>query len=559
MSLEFTSQQRSLIESESGGFFEACPGAGKTQAIVERFARRGELEASWGGTALVTFTNAAAEEAQRRCAHKPKLLQAPNFIGTIDSFINRFFAAPFYKAEYGKAPTFWDSWSSLDLSGVAIKNQAPVSLDNFQYSNDGARLLDKHRSYSRAQICELESKAYDKWNHLVRSGNLDADTARLLAKIEIEENKYGIVELLASRFEEVIVDEVQDCNFADLLVLKSLRDAGIRLISVGDLDQSIYEFRGTLVSKVRNFLQSVDPQPRIDTNFRSSPAICKIVSSLREGLTSDTPGGEASTCDTPVHLISYQKLSEIGPLVETVIDKYHELAKPVFLAHKTNDAARAAGGRGKKKPSKNKVVALAKVGNAVLDFSSTSAKRTKALRETGILLQRLHSDTKLASLEQENYLENLGLTKRSYHELCLRFVVAVGDPSGQSSSTYRKKLIEVAEGVGISLNRRSIKTPSDDVWPWDSTPTAEHQYEYSTVHGFKGLEADSIVLVIPHNSRTGHTICEWREGKGSEARRVLYVGASRARRLLILAVHNKHRDDVKLILDRDEVPFVVHG
>ncbi|MDK8652958.1 UvrD-helicase domain-containing protein [Corynebacterium accolens] len=90
MSLEFTSSQKSLIESESGGFFEACPGAGKTQTIVERFARRADSEDSRCGTALVTFTNAAAEEVQRRCAHKPKLLQAPNFVGTIDSFINRF-------------------------------------------------------------------------------------------------------------------------------------------------------------------------------------------------------------------------------------------------------------------------------------------------------------------------------------------------------------------------------------------------------------------------------------------------------------------------------------
>lgn len=108
MNMEFTSAQRSLIESESGGFFEACPGAGKTQTIVERFARRGSAR-SRRGVALITFTNAAAEEAQRRCTHKPELLQAPNFVGTIDSFINRFFAAPFYKVKFRRSPTFWES------------------------------------------------------------------------------------------------------------------------------------------------------------------------------------------------------------------------------------------------------------------------------------------------------------------------------------------------------------------------------------------------------------------------------------------------------------------
>ncbi|MDK8881250.1 3'-5' exonuclease [Corynebacterium striatum] len=86
-------------------------------------------------------------------------------------------------------------------------------------------------------------------------------------------------------------------------------------------------------------------------------------------------------------------------------------------------------------------------------------------------------------------------------------------------------------------------------------PTAEHQYEHSTVHGFKGLETDSIVLVIPGDRWTGDTIRDWGEGKSSEARRVLYVGASRAKRLLILAVHNKYTGAVKLILERDEVPL----
>src|SRR5699024_5574564 len=115
MNMEFTSAQRSLIESESGGFFEACPGAGKTQTIVERFVQRGDSENSQRGVALITFTNAAAEEAQRRCAHEPELLRAPNFVGTIDSFIIRFFAAPFYKPKFRRSSTSRVSCSRLDF------------------------------------------------------------------------------------------------------------------------------------------------------------------------------------------------------------------------------------------------------------------------------------------------------------------------------------------------------------------------------------------------------------------------------------------------------------
>lgn len=560
MSIEFTPAQRALIESESGGFFEACPGAGKTQTIVERFAIRADTENSRRGVALITFTNAAAEEAQRRCAHKPELLQAPNFVGTIDSFINRFFAAPFYKAKLRKTPTFWDSWSSLDLAVVTMKGQASIPLDGFICHNDRATLLDKYRwKYKQAQIRALESAAYAKWKELTRSGHLDADTARLLARIEIEENRYGIVDLLAARFKEVIVDEVQDCNTVDLLVLRTLQESGIRLITVGDIDQSIYEFRGTSVAEVRNFVDSGDRQSRINTNFRSSPAICKVVDSLREGSGMDVAGGKASSCEIPIHLIGYEKSPEIGTAVSSVMARYQGLAQPVFLAHKGDNAALAAGGRAKKKTSTSKVAILAQSCSELLHSSSTSAQRTRALSSIGLLLQRLHPDRNLAKGSEEKYLENLGLIQSSYRELCLRFAVSVGDPAGLSRGDYREKVIHVADKFGVALDRDRTKTPLADAWIWDGVPTAEHQYEHSTIHGFKGLETDSVVLIIPGDNWTGDTIRDWREDQSSEARRVLYVGASRAERLLILAVQNRYMDAVKAILKRDAVPLALSG
>ncbi|OFT64454.1 UvrD-helicase domain-containing protein [Corynebacterium sp. HMSC05D03] len=558
MTFEFTPAQRALIESESGGFFEACPGAGKTQTIVERFATRADTENSRRGVALITFTNAAAEEAQRRCSHKPELLQAPNFVGTIDSFINRFFAAPFYKARFCKTPTFWDSWSSLDSAVVTIKGQAPAPLDDFICHNDRATLLDKYRwKYKHYPIRVLESAAHAKWKELTKAGHLDADTSRLLARIEIEENRYGIVELLATRFEEVIVDEVQDCNTVDLLVLRTLQESGIRLITVGDIDQSIYEFRGTSVAEVRNFVDSRDRQPRINTNFRSSPAICKIVDSLREGTSTDTAGGRASSCEIPVHLVGYRETSDIGPSVKAVMDQYQELSQPVFLAHKGDNAALAAGGRAKKKTSANKVAVLAGSCNELLYPSSTSAQRTRALIDIGLSLQRLHPDRGLAKASEERYLESLGLTKSAYRELCLRFAVAAGDPTGLSRGDFREKVVQVADKFGVALDRDRTKTPLANVWIWDGVPTAENQYEHSTIHGFKGLETDSVVLIIPGDNWTGDTIRDWSEDQSSEARRVLYVGASRAERLLILAVHSRYIDAVKAILERDAVPLAL--
>jgi ATP-dependent exoDNAse (exonuclease V) beta subunit len=66
---------------------------------------------------------------------------------------------------------------------------------------------------------------------------------------------------------------------------------------------------------------------------------------------------------------------------------------------------------------------------------------------------------------------------------------------------------------------------------------------------------------LPKNLRideSGRSVLDcWEQGVDSEARRVLYVGASRAERLLVLAVHESHVDRVTAVLSRDGVSYAV--
>ena len=78
-----TDAQQALITTSGSLFVEACPGAGKTWAIVERFSARAHQEKR-KGIALLSFTNAAVDEVRARCADDPGLLGAPHFVGTFD-------------------------------------------------------------------------------------------------------------------------------------------------------------------------------------------------------------------------------------------------------------------------------------------------------------------------------------------------------------------------------------------------------------------------------------------------------------------------------------------
>jgi superfamily I DNA/RNA helicase len=66
-----------------------------------------------------------------------------------------------------------------------------------------------------------------------------------------------------------------------------------------------------------------------------------------------------------------------------------------------------------------------------------------------------------------------------------------------------------------------------------------------------------VALVIPESRAEGDGVQQWCGGLSGEERRVLYVGASRAERLLIVAAHESTFDAVKARLEADGVPTEV--
>ena len=118
------------MAAKDNTFAEACPGAGKTRAIVARFQRR-VAEEPRKGIALVSFTNGAIDEVRKRCGDRADALLAPHFVGTFDSFINRFITRPLYVQQYGQTPRFSESWAGLKRASFRVPG-LDRSMPNFQ-------------------------------------------------------------------------------------------------------------------------------------------------------------------------------------------------------------------------------------------------------------------------------------------------------------------------------------------------------------------------------------------------------------------------------------------
>lgn len=570
-SICYTDEQRSLIEADVSTHLAACPGSGKTQAIVERFIARPAAPGRRRGIALLSFTNAAVDAASSRCVGAPGLLASPNFVGTIDAFINRFIVAPLYTTRTKRPTTFRDTWMSVPgtrISCTGIQGAFELSWFNLSFT-DGASLnfdvipyaqRGAARNLTSRQVEALQDQALATWRRQISRGVFDAATARQLMSHYLDEPEVRtqLQSLMRARFAEVIVDESQDCSKEDVLLLDLMQSAGVRLILVGDPDQGIYGFRGGSAAELDSLLAELNEGERLNGNFRSSPAICAIVDSLRSTSDKDEPRGQQANVQEPIHVVSFGKNREVEPRATSIL-KASGVAthEAVVLAHTRSDARACAGAGSEPAEQSGRLARLAQAVHLVVSEGSTlPPARARALDQVGRILRELGSVEDQA-LSQAEFLNKHDLTPHSHRYACLQVAMDVGDPYAGPPKPFRERFVTLkALQARLAWSPTQLKTPPGNKWPATPRPSAS-QLPHSTIHGFKGLQAPAVVLVIPQVGGHDDGATSWVEGKETDARRVLYVGASRAQRLLVLAVHDSMIDKVAEVLRRDAVPFVI--
>lgn len=96
-----TQKQKEIVIDKSGKFVvRACPGSGKTYTVAARMAK---LMTNWKytnyqGIAAISFTNVAWKEIEQKLSKNFKKeipIRHPHFLGTIDSFVNKYIFLPF--------------------------------------------------------------------------------------------------------------------------------------------------------------------------------------------------------------------------------------------------------------------------------------------------------------------------------------------------------------------------------------------------------------------------------------------------------------------------------
>ena len=528
------------------------------------------------GVAVLSFTNAAATEIEEKARIVEGDLTPPNFIGTIDSFLRRFLVVPYIKSQFNVVPDIRDEWGDFGErakfripNGVFKNNKQEASLTevnrtSYKPNND---LLKKCWGYSSPTGEKLFVKSVEKKiEALNRLGYFDADSARKVASDLLESNS-RLIDILASRFREVILDEVQDCNQTDLLLLDGLHRRGVGLTLIGDLDQDIYRFRGSNAENVRNFCNERDFESiAIKRNFRSTPEICKFVSTLRQDKEiKDQPVRESS--GVPLKIFSYSKLDTVSDLRDALDSSSNTVEQSTILA--STHAVLAEASQGKNKKSVKTITKTKRMITGVtmlLDSYSAPSQRKKAVNliERGIVENCKFENGD--EIQNRQILEDhLAAKGGSLNLVALDIAFAVKDllKTENPRVAVKDKIEKTLGKWGLSVKARARIVPNTNEWDGSFTPTrSSPKTNTETIHGSKGMQYDRVIVVLDkmraspkHQTHAENLLMPKKMDKLATAQRLFYVAASRARNELVLAVDHSLKENLESFLSDNAVEF----
>lgn len=578
-----TCEQKRFALHPHAAFVEACPGAGKTRAILDRLENLLKGLPPRHCIGVLSFTQSAVEEFVIRCKNRGLygVLSHPHFCGTFDGFVRHFIVVPTgIQGSSGPIrPTIVDSWESMGIriQVKGVSGQGPF-LDSFDPETNLIDLDKIGDGRVRAAVATAKDKFEDnakrrrEW--LRKKGYQSAADARMeaLRKIQCDEIGPAVGRALSARFIEIIVDEGQDCNPQDIEILRWLRQHGVRVTLLADLDQSIYEFRQGKPETLRQLASEYSETDRLPFtgNFRSSPAICALASTLR-GKKKSTPDqalGTAARVKTPIKILSYDGKAPsdtIGKRFEEILVGLEiPLEKSIVLAHKWKTARCAARTIYTEKESGvSRVAAVAQAVSTYRDPSAKPKQRLQALQKIEQLILALSGD-----LEDNEPLMRGIECQRVDHRILRRraaaLISSLRPAIGQSESERRawvKELWSLVTGLGIDMQpgnsvKKFFAFPGKEEWSKVLCIHESVSLNASSIHEAKGQEYRAVCVTIPpEGERTEQLITAWESQTALEAKRVVYVGITRAEELAVIAVPRPYTDRIAAILRAAGVPY----
>lgn len=271
--MHFDDERRDFIKDLESCDLLAVPGSGKTTALQAKLfcmARHLPLEKDQGILVLSHTNNAVNEVKKKLYAECNPLFEEPHFISTVQDFVDKFLAIPYYEQFYKQKVHVIDGmayeqevesflkasiWNLTKGTQYLYQKKSKFSDIRIHRAKDGSW------KYTRGMDEELSFKPVRKWiregseqqmhegikadlikmkKAIMKKGILHYDDCYILADAYI--SKYPFVKTtLRKRFKYIFIDETQDLKKYQLDLIDSIFDSDECCIQrIGDKNQTIF-------------------------------------------------------------------------------------------------------------------------------------------------------------------------------------------------------------------------------------------------------------------------------------------------------------------------------
>jgi len=330
---------------------QAGPGSGKTTLLV---AKLGILASkrNWRdqGVCVLSHTNVARREVENRLTHHPtahSLLGYPHFIGTIQSFVDRFLALPYLRNRDTEVSVIDNDWFSRRANSLLRSyptargwfqrkfnddnDRIRSAVGSLHYEDEDLRIglagsvqLPNENTTTHKELSELKAKiSYDE-------GIFRFDDMYAFANVYISECPH-VIEILRVRFPWVFIDEMQDTSLTQERLLERIFCEECVVQRFGDINQAIYS--GEEEVDGQNSFPKRDAIDLLDSR-RFGPEIAAFASNLtakrKQTLTGRFEKSEGHT----IFLFENETIHEILPAFVDLVLSVHSGQMPGVFAAK---------------------------------------------------------------------------------------------------------------------------------------------------------------------------------------------------------------------------------
>jgi superfamily I DNA/RNA helicase len=547
-----TDAQRDVVNADGDFLLLACPGSGKTRAAAARVTKIARTRGQ--KVAACSYTNVGAE---RIASILEQPLGREHFVGTVHTLLLRYVVYPFaYLAGARRGPALrHGEWPTLMVYG---DHKQRIALDAFRFDPTGNVVLaDQPRSVKGTPeeiLASVENEVRArKRGFFTKVGVLSADDAMWVA-LSLLRGHVQLARAVASRFDEILIDEAQDTSELQLACIAELKKAGTlrSLVLIGDLEQSIFSFQGASAAGCRALAEDHDlDQLTLNENHRCSQKICNAAAHFCAREKPDTAVGETSECEIDPELVLYppHDPEQAVHLFRSRLEEHQIAVEDAAVLARRHTMVEALAGAVVKveiqeRPERVARIAVALAAGTLTRTDMRYAERTVARCAFGDVVE----------IEDLDHDDRTSLRTAAY-EFLSHLPALTGDLRGwitgakealHGSASLLVNKPATAAGLLLKSKAEHQDAAVDAVF----TPPSRDLVP-QTVHSIKGEDRDAVMMVVrkPHGADPTRqfelfdAIASGVEiGKeAEEERRITFVALTRARRYCLVALPDTPR------------------